>query len=156
MLLILMIEVVMIVRVYAMYNRSRIILGFLLMIYVTQVVILIVGSSIYSNPNYSTGTYQTKSAPPSFTKIYLYSIDCPTARQHSLQRYRQQTDVEKCMHDHPAHFRDCHVHLGDGPVYKGLAPSAGEMAVEQIQDSPHPRWSLIFPCVRPVPFLLCR
>ncbi|KAF8557368.1 hypothetical protein OG21DRAFT_308140 [Imleria badia] len=45
------IGVAMILRVYAIYNRSRIILGVLLLIYTTQVAILIVASSIYSSPN---------------------------------------------------------------------------------------------------------
>jgi hypothetical protein len=46
-----MIGVAMILRVYAMYNRSRIILGVLLAMYITEVIILFVSSSIYSDPN---------------------------------------------------------------------------------------------------------
>ncbi|KAF8551869.1 hypothetical protein OG21DRAFT_221595 [Imleria badia] len=48
------IGVLMILRVYAMYNRSRIVLGILLVIYMTQVVMLIVGNSFYSSPKYAT------------------------------------------------------------------------------------------------------
>ncbi|KAF8558535.1 hypothetical protein OG21DRAFT_1481242 [Imleria badia] len=49
-----MIEVVMILRVYAMYNRSRVILGVLLPMYITQVVILIAGCGVYSDSDYGT------------------------------------------------------------------------------------------------------
>ncbi|KAF8558536.1 hypothetical protein OG21DRAFT_1068460 [Imleria badia] len=49
-------DMVMILRVYAMYNQSRIILALLLVIYMAEVVILIVSSSIYSDSNYGTGT----------------------------------------------------------------------------------------------------
>ena len=59
-----MIGVVMILRVYAMYNRSRIILGVLLVIYTTQVIILVVTCSIYSDPMYATGMYRTKLTTP--------------------------------------------------------------------------------------------
>ena len=41
----------MILRVYAVYNRSRIILGVLLAIYVAEVVMLIVACIFYSSPN---------------------------------------------------------------------------------------------------------
>ena len=47
----------MLLRVYAMYNRSRIILGVLLVTYLTEVVIFIITYSIYSNPKYGVGTY---------------------------------------------------------------------------------------------------
>lgn len=52
-----MIQVVMILRVYAMYNRSRIILGVLLVMYIAELVMLFVSSSIYSDPNYVIGTH---------------------------------------------------------------------------------------------------
>ena len=55
-----MISVVMILRVYAMYNRSRIILGILLVMYITEAVMLLVTSSIYSDPKYATSTYPTE------------------------------------------------------------------------------------------------
>ncbi|KAF8415056.1 hypothetical protein L210DRAFT_3588165 [Boletus edulis BED1] len=42
----------MILRVYAMYNRSKIILSVLLVMYLTEVVILFVGGGFYSDPNY--------------------------------------------------------------------------------------------------------
>ncbi|KAN0094441.1 hypothetical protein V8E55_002728 [Tylopilus felleus] len=45
-------DMVMILRVYAMYNRSRIILGVLLVMYIAELVMLFVSSSIYSDPNY--------------------------------------------------------------------------------------------------------
>ncbi|KAF8452880.1 hypothetical protein L210DRAFT_3639323 [Boletus edulis BED1] len=45
-------DMVMILRVYALYNRSRIILGGLLVLYVVEVVILVVSASIYSDPKY--------------------------------------------------------------------------------------------------------
>ncbi|KAF8126805.1 hypothetical protein EV363DRAFT_1347490 [Boletus edulis] len=47
-------DMMMILRVYAMYNRSRIILGILLVMYITEVVFLFVSSSIYSDPTYVT------------------------------------------------------------------------------------------------------
>ncbi|KAF8431052.1 hypothetical protein L210DRAFT_3003901 [Boletus edulis BED1] len=43
----------MILRVYAMYNRSKFILGILLLIYIPEVVIVIVGFGIYSDPNHT-------------------------------------------------------------------------------------------------------
>ena len=57
-----MIGVGMILRVYALYNRSRFILGILLLMYIPEVVILIVCSSINSNPDQDIGTYRTESA----------------------------------------------------------------------------------------------
>ena len=53
-----MIGVMMILRVYAMYNRSRTILGVLLVIYTIQAIIFVVTCSIYSDSNYVTGTYE--------------------------------------------------------------------------------------------------
>jgi len=44
-------DVVMILRVYAMWNRSNRILSFLLFIYVPQVIITFVFTGIYNNPN---------------------------------------------------------------------------------------------------------
>ncbi|KAF8452755.1 hypothetical protein L210DRAFT_2055698 [Boletus edulis BED1] len=44
---------VMILRVYAMYNRSKIILGVLFVMYVTETIILVITSSIYSDPTYA-------------------------------------------------------------------------------------------------------
>lgn len=58
--LIMIIEVVMILRVYAMYSCSRIILGALILMYITEIVILIIGCGIYSNSDYVTGTYRPK------------------------------------------------------------------------------------------------
>ena len=59
------IAVMMILRVYAMYNRSRIILGVLLVMYVAEVAIFIVTSSIYSDPNYgAASTYGTRLTNP--------------------------------------------------------------------------------------------
>ncbi|KAF8126822.1 hypothetical protein EV363DRAFT_1173633 [Boletus edulis] len=46
-------DMIMVLRVYAMYNRSRFILSILLMVYITEVVVLFVGASIYSDPNYA-------------------------------------------------------------------------------------------------------
>jgi len=46
-------ELVMTLRVYAIYNRSRIVLGGLLVMYIAEVVILIVSISIYSDPKYA-------------------------------------------------------------------------------------------------------
>jgi len=45
-------DMVMILRVYALFHRSRIILGGLFVLYITEVVILVVGASIYSDPKY--------------------------------------------------------------------------------------------------------
>jgi len=44
-------EIVMILRVYAMYNRSKTILGLLLVFYVATIVLYAISSSIYNNPN---------------------------------------------------------------------------------------------------------
>lgn len=41
----------MVLRVYAMWNRSRIILGILFFIYVPTVVVSFVWNGIYDNPN---------------------------------------------------------------------------------------------------------
>ncbi|KAF8124550.1 hypothetical protein EV363DRAFT_1540282 [Boletus edulis] len=46
-------DMAMILRVYAMYNRSKFILGILLLIYIPEVVIVIVGFGIYSDPNHT-------------------------------------------------------------------------------------------------------
>ena len=51
------IGVVMILRVYAMYSRSRVILGVLLVLYFTEVVIFLIGGSIYSDAKFVTGGY---------------------------------------------------------------------------------------------------
>lgn len=64
-----MIGVVMILRVYAMYNQSRILMGILLVIYLTQLVILIVGSGIYSDTNYAKSMYRIKLIAPSRNSI---------------------------------------------------------------------------------------
>ncbi|KAF8123687.1 hypothetical protein EV363DRAFT_1587224 [Boletus edulis] len=45
-------DMVMILRVYAIYNRSKIILGVLLALYFTELVLLIVNASVYSDPTY--------------------------------------------------------------------------------------------------------
>lgn len=43
-------------RVYAMWNRSKIVLGILLVFYLLEVVIQVVGTAIFSNPDtYSPG-----------------------------------------------------------------------------------------------------
>ena len=47
----------MLLCMYAMYNRLRIILGVLLVMYLTEVVIFIITYSIYSDPKYGVGTY---------------------------------------------------------------------------------------------------
>ncbi|KAF8442136.1 hypothetical protein L210DRAFT_3644296 [Boletus edulis BED1] len=46
-------DMVMVLRVYALWNRSKIILGVLLVIYTSEVVILLVSASIYSDPKYA-------------------------------------------------------------------------------------------------------
>ena len=145
----------MILRVYAMYNRSRIILGVLLVIYIAQVVIFVVTCSIYSDPNYATGTYRAMFTAPS--RNFAFSVNCSIARYHHLQCHSQYTDVEYCTRDHPVRSRHRHVHLGDSQVREGLAPDAPsdtEMAFKQISESSHQRRYCIFPRVRP-PFF-CR
>ena len=52
----------MIFRIYVVYNRSRIILGVLLLMYIPEVIMIIVSSEIYTNLNKATRTYRTKSA----------------------------------------------------------------------------------------------
>ncbi|KAF8123689.1 hypothetical protein EV363DRAFT_1355794 [Boletus edulis] len=44
----------MILRVYAMYNQSKIVLGVLLVMYVTQGVVLLVSAGIYTDSNFTT------------------------------------------------------------------------------------------------------
>lgn len=41
----------MILRVYAMYNRSKIVLGLLLVFYVATIVLYSISASIYNNPD---------------------------------------------------------------------------------------------------------
>ena len=53
------IGVAMILRMYAMYGRPKIILGILLVTYLTEVVIFIVASSIYSDAEYEAGMCRT-------------------------------------------------------------------------------------------------
>ena len=48
--LLICITVVMVLRVYAMWNRSRAILGILLFVYVPQIIISVVWEGIYNNP----------------------------------------------------------------------------------------------------------
>lgn len=48
--LLICITVVMVLRVYAMWNRSRAILGILLFAYVPQIIISVVWEGIYNNP----------------------------------------------------------------------------------------------------------
>lgn len=49
----------MILRVYAMYNKSKPILGLLLVFYVSEVVLFSISEAYYNNPNtYLTGTHQ--------------------------------------------------------------------------------------------------
>ena len=51
------VTVMMILRVYAMWNRSKMILGILLCIYVPQTITGFIFAGIYSNPNtYFSGT----------------------------------------------------------------------------------------------------
>jgi len=45
---------VMILRVYAIYNQSRVVLGVLLVIYITEVVLLFISAVTYSDPSYLT------------------------------------------------------------------------------------------------------
>lgn len=47
----------MILRVYAMYSRLRVILGILLVIYIVEIVIILIAASIYSRPGTMTGMY---------------------------------------------------------------------------------------------------
>ena len=47
------IGVAMILRMYAMYGRPKIILGILLVMYITEVVIFLIGGSIYSDPSFA-------------------------------------------------------------------------------------------------------
>ena len=61
----------MILRVYAMYNRSRTILGVLLVIYIAEVCVFIGASIIYSDPKYGTGTCVSNKVDHSFTKFCL-------------------------------------------------------------------------------------
>ena len=63
-MMIMILGVVMILRVYAMYSRSRIILGVLLVIYTTEIVLVTTTCSIYSNLDDGTGTYRTNWTDP--------------------------------------------------------------------------------------------
>ena len=142
----------MILRVYAMYSRSRIVLHVLLVIYITGIVLVTATCSIYSNPDDGTGTYRTNSTDPCRASCNSApSVHLSTSRHHGLQRRVRCTRVELRVHDQPVHSRYGHVHPGDRQVREGLAPDVSgdaEMAVEQIHESPRQRRSFIFPCVR--------
>ena len=52
--------VVMILRLYAMYNRSRVILVVLLVLYTVQCVVFFIATAMYSFPTYGIGTDRVK------------------------------------------------------------------------------------------------
>jgi len=75
----------MILRVYAMWNRSKSILSILLFIYASQTIITFVWDGIYTNPDDISGTSQTKvevlmesnvpiSSPPPVTIVKVYNF----------------------------------------------------------------------------------
>ena len=55
MIIIVMIKVVMILRVYALFNRSRFILGFLLLMYATEVIAFLIFCSVAIKSSYARG-----------------------------------------------------------------------------------------------------
>lgn len=55
------IGVAMILRMYAMYGRPKIILGILLVMYITEVVIFLIGGSIYIDPSFAASAYRVNS-----------------------------------------------------------------------------------------------
>ena len=58
------IAVAMILRVYALFNRSRVILRALLMMYATEIILFIIYCSLYVKSNYVQGNHQTESTNP--------------------------------------------------------------------------------------------
>ena len=55
MTIIVMIEVVMILRVHVLFNRSKFILGVLLLMYATEITIFIVNCSVTTKSSYTQG-----------------------------------------------------------------------------------------------------
>ena len=59
-----LIAVAMILRVYALFNRSRVILRPLLVIFATEIILFIIYCSLYVKSNYVQGKHQTESTGP--------------------------------------------------------------------------------------------
>ena len=146
----------MILRVYAMYNRSRTILGVLLVIYIAEVCVFIGASIIYSDPKYGTGTCVSNKVDHSFTKFCLavsitqliYIAVCNVVP--TIQRWTIAPTVVKlapstvmCILVAAQFVRDS----------LQMYQATRTCAVEQIHESPHQRRFFIFPCVRS-PFFL--
>ena len=76
-----LITVVMVLRVYAMWNKSKRILYILLCIYVPQVVVSFAVQVIYSNPTYLSGMSQAKLQSHMFplcSATFFSSHSCPS------------------------------------------------------------------------------
>ena len=54
----------MVLRVYAMYNKSRIVMGGLLVLYVSEIILFSLSAAYYNSANILTGTYR----PPLWKK----------------------------------------------------------------------------------------
>ena len=55
MTIIVMIEVVMILRVHALFSRSRFILGVLLLMYATEIIMFMINSGVATKSSYAQG-----------------------------------------------------------------------------------------------------
>lgn len=102
--MVILIEVAMILRVYAMYNRSGIVFGVLIMLYIAEIVILFVGSSFYSDPTYATGTYRISSINPCslFTRTLKVSVSPLLSftvchLKFSTQRWNNASTIVQCI-----------------------------------------------------------
>ena len=76
--------VVMILRLYAMYNRSRIILGVLLVLYIAQSIVFFVINILYSLPRYVIGTDRMRLLIHAIFYEIPCSSNCGDIRSDSL------------------------------------------------------------------------
>ena len=150
--------VVMILRLYAMYNRSRVILAVLLVLYIAQSVIFFVNNVLYSLPRYIMGTDRMKLLIHAIFYEILCSVNCADIRSDSLLCRVRHNRVGRCDHDRPAHSRRCFTCPSDDPVREGITPDVSsdtKMAVEQIHAYPPQRLRFILLRVRLLFFWFC-
>lgn len=100
--------VVMVLRVYAMWNRSKIILGVLLSFYVIEVIIQVVCTAIFDNPNtYSPGMVPSNWTDNKLERMYnsppvslAFSDNQPSARLFGLLSNTHRNQPLSQIHDH--------------------------------------------------------
>ena len=150
--------VVMILRLYAIYNRSRVILAILLVPYIAQTIVLFIINVLYSFPRYTIGTDQMRLLIHAVSYEIPCSVNCADIRSDSLLCRAHRNRVERCVHDHPVHSRHYFTRPGDDPVRKGITPDVSndtKMAVEQIHADPPQGLLFILLYVRLLFFLTC-